>query len=170
MCNIQTDIQMKKLIFVPIVALLLSCGGGEHKPVNSTVQETTQPAVTETKPDAPAPAADAKGIGKFKTLALQTTIDQAMATHGKDVYNLKCASCHRTDDKKLVGPGWKGVTTRRTPEWIMNFITNTDENLNKDPQSMSLLEECLVRMPNQNLSDKDARDVLEFMRLKDSVK
>lgn len=53
---------------------------------------------------------------------------------------------------------------------IMNFITNTDEMLNKDPEAQAQLEICLVRMPNQSLSDDEARNLLEFMRKNDGVK
>jgi hypothetical protein len=70
----------------------------------------------------------------------------------------------------LVGPGWAGVTTRRQPSWIMNFITNTDVMLDKDPEAQAMLELCLVRMPNQSLSDEEARNLLEFMRKNDGVK
>ena len=70
----------------------------------------------------------------------------------------------------MVGPGWKGVTTRKTPEWIMNFITNPDPMIEKDPEVRAQLELCLVRMPNQALSDTEARNLLEFMRKNDGVK
>jgi len=52
----------------------------------------------------------------------------------------------------------------------MNFVTNTDEMITKDPKAQAMLEICLVRMPNQNLTDTDARDLLEFMRKNDGVK
>jgi hypothetical protein len=52
----------------------------------------------------------------------------------------------------------------------MNFATNPDEMLNKDPQAQAMLEECLVRMPNQNLTDDEARAVYEFMRENDGLK
>jgi len=93
-----------------------------------------------------------------------------MATNGEKVYSVKCLSCHKLTEEKLVGPGWKGVTSRNTNEWIMNFITNTDEMLSKDPKAQAQLEICLVRMPNQNLTDDDARALLEFMRKNDGVK
>lgn len=72
--------------------------------------------------------------------------------------------------KKLVGPGWKEVTKRRKVEWIMNFVTNVDEMLNKDANAQAMLEVCLVRMPNQNVSDEEARSLYEFMRKNDGVK
>lgn len=57
-----------------------------------------------------------------------------------------------------------GVTERHTAPWIMNFVTNTDAMLDKDPKAQAQLEICLVRMPNQNLADADARALYEFMR------
>ncbi|WP_332369768.1 hypothetical protein [Spirosoma telluris] len=68
------------------------------------------------------------------------------------------------------GPGWKGVTSRRKPEWIMNMILNVDMMLGKDAEAQKLLELCLVRMPNQNLSEAEARSMVEFMRSNDGEK
>jgi cytochrome c551/c552 len=93
-----------------------------------------------------------------------------MAAKGEKIADLKCTSCHKLTDEKLVGPGWKDVTTRHKPEWIMNFVTNTDDMLDKDPKAQAMLEICMVRMPNQNLTDDQAREVLEFMRKNDGVK
>jgi hypothetical protein len=52
----------------------------------------------------------------------------------------------------------------------MNMITNVDMMLEKDPAAQKLLEECLVRMPNQNLTTDEARKVLEFQRSNDGEK
>jgi mono/diheme cytochrome c family protein len=103
-------------------------------------------------------------------IVFTTPIDEAMAKRGNDIYSLKCQSCHRLNDTKLVGPGWKGVTSRRSPTWIINMITNVDMMLEKDAEAQKLLELCLVRMPNQDLNSTQARDVIEFMRKNDGVK
>ena len=50
----------------------------------------------------------------------------------------------------------------------MNMTYNPDIMLKEDPVAKELLKECLVIMPNQNLSKGDARDVLEFMLDNDS--
>lgn len=42
--------------------------------------------------------------------------------------------------------------------------------ITKDPKAQAMLEICILRMPNQNLSDEDARNVFEFMRQNHSVK
>ncbi len=93
-----------------------------------------------------------------------------MAENGNKIYSVKCGACHKVTEEKLVGPGWKGVTSRHQAPWILNFITNTDEMINKDPKAQAQLEICLVRMPNQNLADSDARALFEFMRKNDGVK
>ncbi|WP_431210055.1 c-type cytochrome [Puia sp. P3] len=138
-------------------------------------------AGTTTPADGNSPAAGAggsaaagydslKGAGKFAHIDLSAKADDKLAAGGKAVYELKCSACHKLNSEKLVGPGWLGVTERRKPEWIMNFVTNTDEMIDKDPHAQALLQECLVRMPNQHLSDEDARNVLEFMRKNDQSK
>jgi mono/diheme cytochrome c family protein len=93
-----------------------------------------------------------------------------MISQARAVYDVKCSACHKLTAEKLVGPGWKGVTDRRKPEWIMNFVTNTDAMLDKDTAAQAMVEKCMVRMPNQHLSDDDARNILEFMRNNDGKK
>lgn len=97
-------------------------------------------------------------------------LDTAWVSAGQAIYQLKCQACHKLTEEKLVGPGWKDVTKRRTPVWIMNMVTNTDYMLDSDTAARKLLELCMVRMPNQNLSFDDARHVLEFQRSNDGEK
>lgn len=111
-----------------------------------------------------------RGIGKFQNVTVNPELNASLAASGEKAFNVKCASCHKLTDEKLVGPGWKGVTSRRKPEWILNFMTNTDEMLNKDPQAQAQLEICLVRMPNQSLTDDEALSLYEYMRKNDGVK
>jgi mono/diheme cytochrome c family protein len=44
--------------------------------------------------------------------------------HGKELFTNNCASCHSVTDEVLVGPGLKGVTARRTIEWITPWVNN----------------------------------------------
>jgi cytochrome c551/c552 len=101
---------------------------------------------------------------------LTNPLNQQWIAEGKNIYDVKCQPCHKLNDEKLVGPGWKGVTQRRKPDWIINMITNVDMMLEKDAEAQRLLEECIVRMPNQNLSLDEARKVLEFQRSNDGEK
>ena len=107
---------------------------------------------------------------KAGDVTLATPLNQEWVKTGKSTYDLKCQSCHKLTDERLVGPGWAGVTKRREPHWIMNMITNVDMMLETDPEAQKLLEQCLVRMPNQNITKDDARQIVEFMRSNDGVK
>ena len=101
---------------------------------------------------------------------LTTPLNAQWVSQGKGIYDMKCQSCHKLTSERVVGPGWEGVTKRRKPEWILNMITNVDMMLASDAEAQKLLEECLVRMPNQNLTLDEARRVLEFMRNNDGEK
>lgn len=160
---------MKKIIITlsAFCLILASACGGDTKTPEQIAAETKASAEAN-KMEAPVND-PTRGMGKFKDVKLGA-LDPAMAASGEKVYEVKCASCHKLSDEKLVGPGWKDVTVRHAPEWIMNFLTNTDEMLDKDPKAQSMLEICLVRMPNQNVSDDDSRQVLEFMRKNDGAK
>lgn len=158
---------MKKILIVGILALFIAaCGGG-----NSRETAPKSDAAASESANGTNPSYDPnRGEGKFKSVDISGSLDAAMAENGNKIYSVKCGSCHKTTEEKLVGPGWKGVTARHQAPWILNFITNTDEMLNKDPKAQAQLEICLVRMPNQNLADSDARALLEFMRKNDGVK
>ena len=139
---------------------LVSCKEGvkeDAKPID--VQELTkdQPEVHGTEL-------------KESDITLSNPLDAAMVSTGKATYELKCQSCHKLTEEKLVGPGWKDVTKTRQPLWIMNMITNVEMMLETDPEAQKLLEQCLVRMPNQNISTDDARSLVEFMRSNDGEK
>jgi cytochrome c5 len=149
---------MKKLFILAAAAgILWSC-----KP-DKPSETATSPAKSPVEEVAEA----GKGIGPIKEVTLNSPLEQERIVRGKSIYEMKCQPCHRLDDQRVVGPGWKGVTKNRKPEWILNMILNVDVMLEKDSEAQKLLELCLTRMPNQNVSVGDARDVLEFMRAND---
>ena len=141
------------VISVCSLFVLFSCG------TNSQKGKTEKSEATEKAVD--------NGIGQYTNVKLTHPLDEDMVKRGEEIYKAKCFACHKLTAEKLVGPGWKGVTDRRTPEWIMNFVTNTDVMLDSDLVAQQLMVICVARMPNQNLNGKDARDVLEFMRKND---
>ena len=141
-----------------VLALAVACGGGE-----TPAETPATGATTATTTQAEEPAAAVPGMITAADITLGD-IDQAMVAKGKEIYEVKCLACHSLGTNRVVGPGWKGILEQRKPEWIMNMILHTDAMLETDPEAQAMLEECLVRMPNQNLSNEEARNVLEFMR------
>ncbi|HSH66033.1 MAG TPA: cytochrome c [Bacteroidia bacterium] len=133
-------------------------------------KEETQESLEKVEPSKNPSYDPNRGEGKFTNVKIEKKLNVKFAEAGSEAYDVKCASCHKLTDEKLVGPGWAGVTKRRHPGWIMNFMSNPDVMLDKDPAAKEMLELCAVRMPNQNLSDEEMRNLLEFMRKNDGVR
>ncbi len=159
---------LKTIAFAIFAFSLFSCGGDKKTDSIPTASSETTDAPAENP--AGSNAYDPKrGLGKHENVDV-STFDATMAAKGKAVADVKCTSCHKPTEEKLVGPGWKGVTTRQSPAWIMNFISNPDPMIDVDPELQKQLELCLVRMPNQGLNDTEAREILEYMREIDGAK
>lgn len=152
--------QLKVLSVSAFCLLLFSCGSGSNENGSSSSSEPAEPEL-------PQSIVEGKGIGEITEVNLEDELDADMIKMGKSIYDMKCSACHRLTDQRVVGPGFSGVTNRRKAEWIMNMITNVDMMLDQDPTAQALLEECLTRMPNQNVSIGDARSLLEFLRHND---
>lgn len=159
---------MKKLVYILGIVFLASCSGKNEQTAQNDEEVMENPSAPGNNV---APSIkEGKGVGEVKKVELSSPLESDRVERGKAIYEMKCQACHRLDDKRVVGPGWKDVTKKRKPEWIMNMITNVDMMLEQDPEAQRLLEECLTRMPNQNVSVGDARDILEFMRQNDGEK
>ena len=155
------------------VGVMTSCGGGDKKAEDATAGTSTEaPAATDADKAATDGAYDPqRGLGKWNESNVDVAkFDPTMAEAGKKIFDVKCSSCHKLTDEKLVGPGWKGITEKHKAYWLMNFIANPDPMINVDPELQKQLEICMVRMPNQNLNDTEAREVVEFMRQNDGAK
>lgn len=140
-------------------SLIFSCSSGDTENTSATGQtgQTEQAAAAD----------EGKGIGPVTSVEVGESIDEALAAEGKSIFEGKCSACHQLSDQKIVGPGLAGVTERRKPEWIMNMMINPEEMTKKDPEAKKLLAEHLTQMTNQNISESDARALLEFLRQND---
>lgn len=101
--------------------------------------------------------------GKIQNVDLGSGIDPAMAKAGIEVFEIKCAACHKYDER-YVGPPLGDVAKKRTPEYIMNMILDTEAMIENDDTVQCLLQEYMMKMPNQSVDEKDARNVLEHLR------
>lgn len=160
------------------VMLFASCGGDKSKkdapakPVEQKkevkkeeVKETTtsETATADLKPSQKIDLEN-KGVGLIKSITLDPTINQEMVAKGADIFKKNCTACHRTN-KKFIGPSPQNILERRSPEWVMNMILDPEKMIKEDPLARELLIEFNGSpMANQNLSEEDARAVLEYFR------
>lgn len=107
------------------------------------------------------------GIGPVKKVELSPNIDAALSETGKSIFDNKCVACHKLDDK-LVGPPLHGVTKKRKPEWIMNMILNPEQMTKENLEAKKLFGQYLTQMTFQNVTEQDARAILEYLRSVDS--
>ncbi|HEO66226.1 MAG TPA: cytochrome c [Spirochaetes bacterium] len=107
-----------------------------------------------------------KGIGPIKEVKLGP-IDKSLASKGKKVFEMKCSACHKLDER-VVGPPLRGVTKRRTPEFVMNMILNPKEMVEKNATAHALYAKYYTQMSFQDVTQKETRSILEYFRESDS--
>ena len=87
------------------------------------------------------------------------------AAEGQALFGSKCYSCHNVGNGDRQGPDLKGVTTRRTKEWLHEFI-NTPAALNSkgDPVATQLFKKFNPTvMPDQALTPVQIDSILAMI-------
>ncbi|TFG66630.1 MAG: c-type cytochrome [Gemmatimonadales bacterium] len=158
----QTKASQHPVRFVILVFLAVSaaaCGGGEDPPdAGASAPSSDAPAVAEISADELE-----FGIGPIRGLALGE-LDPTLAEAGAELFSVKCSACHKLGER-YVGPDLSEVTGRRTPEYVMNMILNPEEMVANHPVAKQLFAEFnYTPMANQQLTEEDARAVLEYLR------
>ena len=146
---------LKMLLLLTITLVVFACGqSAEEKAKLDKIRNNAEASTDPMKN---------KGIGPVKSLTL-AEIDQALVEEGKELFDASCTACHK-EEKRFIGPSPQGIMTRRSPEWIMNMILNPEEMVAKDPIAKQLLIDFNgAPMANQNLTEDQARKILEYFR------
>lgn len=154
---------MKQLLLTTLTAaFLISCGGGQSKIDQIKEQSKIEPV--EQVPASERITLEDKGVGPIKNIELSATIDQDMVAKGQALFKTNCSACHKVD-KRFIGPSPKGIMQRRSPEWIMNMILDPQLMVEQDRCAKDLLVEFNgAAMANQNMTEEQARDILEYFR------
>lgn len=153
--------KMRKLLkLMTIIGLffLIGCANSEQADASEDKPEANIESTQSQDP------MENKGIGPITSVQISQEVDAEMAKKGEEVFKAKCSACHKMG-KKFIGPDLSAVVTKRSPEWIMNMILNPDEMVKNDPIAKKILMEFNgAPMANQNLSEEEARSVLEYFR------
>ena len=155
----------KSILFVGLALIIASCGESPKKE-NNGFEVTRKKEATNTESSNSEVPVDLsnKGLGPITSYEFSAAINPDLAEKGKSIYAGKCTACHLVD-RRMIGPALKGVYDRRSPEWVLNMLHNTNEMLQKDPIAKALLKEYNnALMINQNLSEDEAKAVAEYLR------
>jgi len=159
---VYTDIILISSILAIVGLMITACGGDSDKSGSdefSNVQKTNPSGLSDFELK--------HGIGPIKKELKLGPIDEAKALEGEKIFESKCATCHKLDEK-YTGPAQRNVLQRVSPEFFVNMVLNPDENTEKHPHAQEmLLKYNMQKMTNQNINVKDALSLLEYFRVLD---
>lgn len=145
--------KLTSILLLLLVGFVTSCV--DSKPTKESKESLNEIGkITDTMSD--------KGVGPIKEIVLEP-IDFVMVKLGGEIFKTKCRACHRVGTR-FIGPNVVGLLDRRSPEWIMNMILNPEQMIKENEQARKLLKEYSAPMANQNLTENEARLVLEYFR------
>ena len=76
-----------------------------------------------------------------------------------------CSGCH-VIGKVSSGPDLTGVLSRHgedSAKWVSNFVKDPAK-MYTDPYVKAMIDVFNLKMPNQNMSDKEIKDIIEYMK------
>ena len=93
----------------------------------------------------------------------------AAAVQGKLSFESKCLACHSIAGGDRMGPDLYNVTQRRDAAWLTRWLRNPEQMIKSgDPIAKQLLDKYKVPMPNQNLSDDEIKQYIEYFTWADA--
>ena len=105
-------------------------------------------------------------IFAFALLALAPRAASAQdAKAGHDIFvKRSCSMCHTIGKGRLAGPDLKGVTERRSAEWLNKWLSNTADMIASDSTAKALVAENKgIKMPNVKLTEAEIGNVLAYI-------
>jgi mono/diheme cytochrome c family protein len=85
---------------------------------------------------------------------------------GEELFEEWCVDCHTVGGGELVGPDLAGVSERRSIEWLIAIVQNSEALIEAgDPDAVALYEEYEeMAMPELPLSDAEVMAVIEYTK------
>ena len=154
--NKYSHMKLKLITITVSIIFIVGCGNSDKKNQDEKSGSDSEIKVYDNP-------LDDKGIGPITSLTFEVKIDQELAAKGKEIFVLKCSACHK-EKERFIGPAPVGIYERRSPEWVMNMILNPEEMVKKNDIAKKLLAEYIAPMANQNLTEDEARAVVEYFR------
>ncbi|MBZ0274400.1 cytochrome c [bacterium] len=91
-------------------------------------------------------------------------IPDAGAATGEQNFTNYCFACHTIGGGKRVGPDLKGVTERRSHEWLVKFVASSQSVVKSgDPDAVALFEEYKIEMPDAPYTADEIKEILAYI-------
>ena len=146
---------MNRLVHLTwMAALIVLCGCGSH-PSNGANAASSSSS-----------SAAGAGTSRYDAgpRAGEQAIDEARVASGETLFKGKgCSACHAFGHK-LSCPDLDGVTMRRTAQWMEQQILHPEVMTKEDPIAHRLFAQYSLQMPNQQLTQPEAKAVIEFIK------
>jgi mono/diheme cytochrome c family protein len=89
----------------------------------------------------------------------------AWADSGRELFEKECSGCHTIGGGDSGGPDLKGITGKRTADWLERIIVEPDKLTgDKDPIHLALVKQYGGEMPNLGISRKDAKKIIAYLQ------
>jgi mono/diheme cytochrome c family protein len=86
------------------------------------------------------------------------------AQDGAALFKQTCSACHSIGKGKLVGPDLKGVNSKRTEAWIINFVKDAKAFSEKDADAKAMVTEFGYPMPPlPNVPEADIKAIIKYI-------
>lgn len=145
-----------------VLVLIAVASSGCSKPEAATSKSSASATSTSATSTVAATSAYDKG-----PRAAEGPRDEHQAKQGEQLFKDKgCSACHAFG-KRVTGPDLAGVSQRRTARWIEQQILHPDVMTKTDPISRGLFATFALQMPNQGLTEAEARAVIEYFKHRD---
>jgi nitrite reductase (NO-forming) len=115
-------------------------------------------------PEGGAPAAD----HEHHNIPATAAPTDEVAVRGKLSFESKCLACHSIAGGDKLGPDLHQVTKRRDEAWLTRWMKDPEGMAKTDPIGKELLAKYKIPMPNQNASDAEIREYIQYFKWADA--
>lgn len=103
-------------------------------------------------------------VSHFCMALMLSLAAHAYGDPGKDLFDKQCSGCHTVGGGDSGGPDLKGVTDRRSEEWLESIIIEPDKMAATDPARKELIKKYGYEMPKLGISHDDAIKIITWLR------
>ncbi|WP_299455659.1 cytochrome c [uncultured Microscilla sp.] len=107
------------------------------------------------------------GCGTVSEYSYQDTVKISGVTSvGKTLFDNNCQQCHSPGADVVVGPGLRGILDRRSIEWLITWVQNSQKVIaSGDPYAVKLYNKYnKTMMQSFDLTADDIKAIFEFVQ------